>query len=166
MPVRDKFPAAYFTTNPLAGESPHGAYKRLQWGNNPRQTFRVEAPEPMAVLGQLAKLFFVGGGKESYGEGEMFVAVGTRSNLVYLVPMTRDGKPVDFPKRFMSKLEAISPLRRIDYYSEKGGEAGYYYHDHEKPFPMVYGCDDHFVIVPAKHRGGRSYAVNDEGIIG
>ena len=59
----------------------------------------------------------------------------------------------------------MTRVRRIDD-SEKGGEAGYYYHDHEKPYPTIYGYEDHFVCIPARHRKGRSYAVNDEGIIG
>lgn len=166
MPVRDRFPASYFESNPLEGSNPHEAYKRLQWGNSPRNTFKLEAPEPMAALGELAKLFYVGGKVQSFREGELYVAIGTRSNCYYLVPMDGSGRPQDFPKNFHSQCEPMAVIRRIDYYSDKGGEAGYYYHDHERPYPTLYGCDDHFVCVPARHRRGRSYAVNDEGIIG
>jgi hypothetical protein len=165
MPVRDRFPTDYFDKNPLAGENALGAYRRLQWGNKPRYTWRIEAPEPMAVLGRLAKLVFAGKGQQNYPDWSMFVSVGTRTNRVYLVPM-KGRKPVPFPLRFNQRCEAIVKLRRIDYYSEKGNEEGYYYHDHEPPFPTLRGLNDHFVIMPAKHRGGRSYAVNDEGIIG
>lgn len=165
MPIRDKFPQEYFDTNPLAGETPHGAFKRLQWGKEPSNTFKIEAPEPMAVLGRLAKLFYLGGKNQTFPDWDFFVSVGTRTNWVYLVPM-ENRKPLDFPKGFAKGCIEITLLKRIDYYSEKGGEDGYYYHDHEKPYPMLWGNDDHFVIQPANNRGRRSYAVNDEGIIG
>lgn len=165
MPVRDKFPSDYFAKNPLAGESPHGAYKKLQWGNNPRNTFRIEAPEPMAVLGELAKLVFTAGNTQKFREGEFFVSVGTKSNGVYLVPMSR-GRPKDFPVNFFEITEPVGNLKRIDYYSSKGGEDAYYYHDHEPPYPLLIKAGRHGFIMPARHRGGRSYAVNTEGIIG
>lgn len=166
MPERDKFPARYFEGNPLAGETPHGAYKRLQWGNNPKKAWKIEAPEPMAVLGRLAKLFFVGGKSQSFDDWDFYLAVGTKSNRVYLVPMDDERRPLAFPRGYLGMVEAIVGIRQIDYFSEKGNEEGYYYHKHERPFPMLYGAYDHFVLEPAKHNGGRSYAVNDEGIIG
>lgn len=166
MPVRDQFPRDYFDTNPMEGESPHGVYKRLQWGREPRESWTMEAPEPLAVLGRLAALHFVGGGKQRFRDGEFFVAVGTRSNHVYFVPMDEGGEPLDFPEDFARECLEVVQVKRTDYYSEKGDELGYYYHDHEKPYPMLCGVDEHFVLLPAKHRGGRSYAVNDEGIIG
>jgi hypothetical protein len=165
MPIRDKFPADYFDRNPLAGESPQSAFKRLQWGNEHRNQWRIEAPEPMAVLGRLAKLVFVGGKSQQFRDWQMFVAVGTKSNKVYLVPMVKR-RPLDFPVNFNRGCEAVAKLRRIDYYSEKGNDNGYYYHDHEPPYPLLCSNEGHFIIEPAPHRGGRSYAVNDEGIIG
>ena len=165
MPVRDKFPREYFETNPLDGETPEGAYKRLQWGNSPRNKYRIEAPEPMAVLGELAKIVFLLGKKAEFDEGVYYVSVGIKSNMVYFVPMER-GKPVDFPNNFLNRIELFQQVKQVDYYSEKGGEAGYYYHECEKPYPVLAGVGRHYVLVPAKHRGGRSYAVNDEGIIG
>lgn len=166
MPTRDRFPAEYFEANPLEGETPEAAFKRLQWGNNPRNTYRLEAPEPMAVLGRLAKLFYVGGKSQSFPDWEMFVAVGVASNRYYLVPMDEQRRPIDFPRDFFEGCRPVVQVRRIDYYSEKGGEPGYYFHDHEKPYPMLYGYEDHFVCEPAAMKKGRSYAVNDEGIIG
>lgn len=167
MPVRDRFPVEYFQGNPLRGETAEGAYKRLQWGNNPRNAWEIEAPEPMAVLGQLAKFVPMGGKAQKFREGEYFLSVGVRSNKVYFVPIgARSGGPIDFPKQFLQRVEPYAVITRVDYYSSKGGEEGYYYHDHEKPYPSLYKCGRHFVIVPARHRGGRSYAVNDEGIIG
>lgn len=166
MPTRDKFPAHYFEGNPLAGETPEGAYKRLQWGNNPRRAWNIEGPEPMAALGRLAKLVYQGGKSQRFRDWSFFVAVGTRSNRVYLVPMDDRKRPVPFPRDFARESFDIGRVRQIDYYSEKGGERGYYYHEHERPYPMLRGCDDHFVLVPSRVNGGRSYAVNDEGIIG
>jgi len=165
MPTRDHFPAKYFEDNPLEGEGPHGAYRRLQWGRNPRRSWNIEAPEPMAVLGRLAKIVFLGGKRESFADWDFYVAVGTNSNCVYLVPMEKR-RPIPFPKDFLKSCEDIAQIKQIDYYSEKGGDEGYYYHVHEKPYPMLMGCEDHFVLKPARHNGGRSYAVNDEGIIG
>lgn len=166
MPIRDKFPKEYFQGNPLKGATPDEAYKRLQWGNNPRERFTIEGPEPMAVLGELAKVFFVGKGRQTFREGEYFLAVGTRSNTVYFVPMDERGRPFDFPRGFMGRLQQVSRVRRTDYYSEKGGESGYYFHDHEAPFPVLCRVGSHYCLIPARHNGGRSYAVNDEGIIG
>ncbi len=166
MPIRDKFPAEYFSTNPLAGSTPHQAFKRLQWGNTHRKTHTFEAPEPMVLLGELAMLVFLGGKSQKYKENELFVAVGNESNYVYLVPIGKGKTPIDFPLNYFRGCQPITQIKRIDYYSEKGGESAYYYHDHEKPYPMLYVNDDHFFLLPAKHRGGRSYAVNDEGIIG
>jgi hypothetical protein len=167
MPIRDRFPNEYFQTNPLAGEDAESAYKRLQWGNNPRNRWTIEAPEPMAVMGQLAKLVLMRRGTERYAEGEYFLSVGVRTNRVYFVPISaKTGGPIDFPHEFASRAEPFDILERVDYYSDKGGEHGYYYHEHEKPYPCLFAYRRHMVVIPAKHRGGRSYAVNDEGIIG
>jgi hypothetical protein len=166
VPIRDKFPSEYFANNPLEGETPHGAYKRLQWGNRAKHAWDIESPEPMAVLGRLAKIVFVHGNRQSFDDWRYYVAVGTSSNMVYLVPMDNRRRPEPFPIDFLRGAEAILRVRQIDYYSEKGGEDGYYYHEHESPYPMLYGNDGHCLLEPARHRGGRSYAVNDEGIIG
>ncbi len=166
MPVRDKFPKGYFDANPMRGETPHAVYKRIQWGNAPQAEWSIEAPEPMAVLGRLACLHFVGGKKQTFNDGEFFLALGVKSNHVYFVPIGDDEGPEDFPEDFAKECIQIVQVRRTDYYSEKGNEEGYYYHDHEKPYPMLCGVDNHFTLLPARHRGGRSYAVNDEGIIG
>lgn len=165
MPVRDLFPSEYFAGNPLDGATPHEAYKRLQWGNNPRNTYKIEAPEPMAVLGELAQIIFEDGTKEKFRAGVFFLAVGSRSNGVYFVPRVK-GRPKDFPANFHQRAMPVGKMKRVDYYSSKGGEDAYYYHDHEKPYPMLVKLGRHGFILPARHRGGRSYAVNDEGIIG
>lgn len=166
MPIRDKFPKGYFAGNPFAGNTPTDMYRRLQWGNEPNQVTRFYAPESMVALGHLAALYSDEGYKQKYQEGEYYVAVGNASNLVYFVAMNKDEKPYNFPESFGSKSRAICRIRRTDYYSEKGNESGYYYHDHEIPYPTLWGFGKHYVLRPAKHRGGRSYAVGPEGIIG
>lgn len=165
MPERDKFPKEYFTGNPLEGD-PVDAYRRLQWGNEPREILEIEAPEPLAVLGDAAQLKFVGGGKQAFEEGEFFLAVGVETNHVYLVPKDAAGKPKDFPQDFDDEMEAIAEIKQTDYTSEKGGDDAYYFHEHEGPFPVLYGVDGFYVLLPADSEEGRSYAVNDEGIIG
>lgn len=166
MPVRDRFPKEYFNTNPMEGESAEEAYKRLQWGNSPNNSFRIEAPEPLSALGRLAKVFFDPKGVNSFKDNRYYVAVGVETNYVYFVPMDKRHRPISFPEDFLEICQPVAKVRRTDYYSEKGGEAGYYYHDHEKPYPTLCQAEGHFVLAPSRHRGGRSYAVNDEGIIG
>lgn len=172
MPVRDRFPADYFAKNPLKGENARSAYSRLQWGNAPRNEFpNFEAPESMAALGHLAAIVFVNGQKAHFQEREYYVAVGIKTNKVYYVPMRRDGRPLDFPPNFSKRAQPIGLVKRVDYTSEKGmdkgGEPGYYYHDHESPWPTLRQLGSHYVLIPSRlPNGGRSYAVNDEGIIG
>lgn len=167
MPERDRFDKKLFTDNPMKDENALSAYKRLQWGNEPREVFAMEAPEPMAVLGDVAMIDMITQ-KVKFDENEYFLAVGIESNLIYLVPKDEDGKPIDFEEGWGEDLEEIAPVKQTDYISEKGGESCYYFHEHEDPFPML--CSDggnHFVILPAEtDDGARSYAVSDEGIIG
>ena len=171
MPHRHKFPAEYFETNPMEGEDLDTVYKRLQWGNTPRNRFRIEAPEPLAALGTLAAIQYVNGAQQKFQEDSFFVAVGKDSNRVYFLPITPRRAPEHFPRNFYARIRPYGQVKRTDYLSDKGtddgGESGYYYHNHERPYPVLYGTGSHFVLIPQKLRtGGRSYAVNDEGIIG
>ena len=167
MPIRDKFPAEYFDSNPFEGETPQRMYERLQWGNKPKHTWQIEAPEPMAVLGRLAKLKFAQTKTEqTFRDYEYYVAVGASSNWVYLVPIEGRARPASFPLKFLARVQRIATIKRIDYYSEKGQKEGYYFHDHEPPYPVLMEYLGHYVLAPASHRSGRSYAVGVEGIIG
>lgn len=166
MPIRDKFPKGYFEGNPFDGDSPERLYEKIQWGNRPNDSRAFRAPESMAAIGRLAKLFLIDGRQQEFRDMDYFVAVGGKSNWVYFVPIDEKGRALDFPKKFWEKCEGIGRVIRTDYYSEKGGDKGYYFHDHEKPFPMLCGHGEHYALRPAKVGGGRSYAVGPEGIIG
>lgn len=166
MPIRDSFPKEYFDGNPYEGETPEDAYKRLRWGNEPNEVFEIDAPEPMATIGTVAKLIADGGTVE-YSEGEApFLAIGLETNKVYIVPMNQDGSPVNVPE---GPYVDMGRIRQIDYYSDKGGEEAYYFHEHEEPFPFlcIHETSGVALIEPEEMEdGSRSYAVGDEGIIG
>jgi hypothetical protein len=164
MPERDKFPREYFDGNPYEGETPEGAYRRIRWGNEPQEIFDIEAPEPLATIGDLAQLVMEDGTIQFLEHESPFVAVGTHSNVIYFVPKV-DGKPMDIPD---SGYEFAGFVSRMDYFSDKGGNDAYYYHDHEPPFPILYMHDSGVgMLVPSEcEDGSRSYAVGDEGVIG
>lgn len=153
--------------NPFGDDDVRGMYRKLRWGNNPDDAWTIDAPEDMATIGELARFDFADRTKEEYNEDEApFLAVGLESNLVYIVPKDSEGNPVDVPE--LDGYVDIGSLKRTDYYSDKGGTPAYYYHKHERPYPNLYenpdtGCR---VIVPNNWRGGPSYVVSEEGIIG
>lgn len=166
MPIRDQFPKEYFDGNPYEGIEPEEAYKRLRWGNEPQETFEIEGPEDMATIGTVAKVI-TDRGTVKYEEHEApYLAIGLQTNRVYIVP-AHGGKPVEsIPD---GPYEELATIHQIDYYSDKGGEEAYYYHEHEEPFPRLYLDETSGVgvIEPAEMEdGSRSYAVGDEGIIG
>ena len=166
MPIRDSFPKKYFDGNPYEGVEPEEAYKRLRWGNEPSEVFEIEGPEDMATIGTVAKVI-TDRGTLSYSEDEApYLAVGLQTNRVYIVPV-KDGKPCSsIPD---GPYEKLAQIHQIDYYSDKGGEEAYYFHEHEEPYPNIY-LDEATgvgVIEPEEMEdGSRSYAVGDEGIIG
>lgn len=164
---RDRFDARSFETNPFAGKTPHQVYKGLRWGNAPKQTFSIEAPEPLAAMGELASFRTLSGRKDFSEHSGPYVAVGCNSNLVYLIPR-KNGRPVHVPSGPKARYVRTEEVKRLDYYSDKGGEDAYYYHDHEKPYPVAYQHRQSGVVIliPRKHNGRRSYAVVPEGIVG
>jgi hypothetical protein len=158
--------ASSFDGNPYNNVSPKAMYKRLRWGNKVVDTFNIDAPEPMVVLGELAKLRR---GKTTFWSFEEnngpFLAVGRDSNLLYIISRHEDGSPCNVPSNGYKPLCVITG---IDYYSDKGGEDIYYFHNHEKPYPTLMqhskGC---WYLKPSYlSDGGRSYVVDDAGIIG
>lgn len=162
---RDRFDPKVFASNPFEGKTPIAVYKALRWGNRARQTFSVNAPEPLVSLGEVAKLRFSRCGTLKFTEENgPFLAIGCTTNLVYFVPR-KNGKPVNVPK---GPYHFVDTLKRTDYYSDKGGDDAYYYHDHERPYPSVFQnkASGVCILVPAQHRGQRSYAVAVEGIVG
>lgn len=164
MPERDNYPKEYFEGNPYEGETPENAYKRLRWGNEPQETFEIDAPEPLITIGDLAQVFAQGGTVQFSEEEAPFLALGTRTNVLYFVPK-RNGMPVNIPP---GPYEYMDIVTRIDYYSDKGGDLCYYYHDHEPPYPKLYVHRSGVcMLCPSEcEDGSRSYAVGDEGVIG
>ena len=165
MPERDNFPSEYFDGNPYETETPEGTYRRIRWGNEPSEVFSIEAPEPLATLGDVAQIC-TQSGSTGYSEDEApFLALGTVSNRLYMVP--KIGKnPVDIPD---GPYEYVGTVIQLDYYSDKGGEEAYYFHEHEPPYPRLYMHLESGVCILEPQQlpgGGRSYAVGDEGVIG
>lgn len=164
MPERERY--AHRFEGPALEADPHAAYRTLQWGNDPEDTWDIDAPESLVALGTLAKVVLRNGREAEWSERwAPFLAVGTESNNLYAIPATRGGRPRNVPA---GEYERIGRVVRTDYYSEKGGELGYYYHDHEQPYPVLYEYGDTGVMiwVPAQVGQNRSYVVAEEGIIG
>lgn len=164
MPERDKYPREYFEGNPYEAETPWEMYEKLRWGNASQETFEVDAPEAMATLGDVAVLD-LGDCQIRFDEDEApYLAVGHESNRLYIVPADENG-PVDIPE---SGFVDLGEVRQIDYYSDKGGEAAYYYHEHEAPYPrlLIHPCGVMMLEPSEMEDGSRSFAVSDEGIIG
>ena len=165
MPERDKY-AKSFDGNPFEGMNANEVYKKLRWGKSPDEQWEIDGPECMATIGELARLDFDEWTYEWDEDDAPFLALGVDSNLLYVVPRKKDGSPIErIPKGPFTEVGQIS---RIDYYSQKGEELQYFYHDHQPPYPTVYQHKQTqlFVIVPADNKGSRSYAVDVEGIIG
>lgn len=165
MPERDKFPKEYFDSNPYESNTPEETYQKIRWGNAPQETFELDAPEAMATIGDVAQLVTTQG-KVRFSENEApFLALGANSNFLYIVPKCA-GMPVNIPN---GPYTLIATLKRIDYYSDKGGDDAYYYHNHEPPYPNLYMhlSSGVCILCPSEcDDGSRSYAVSDEGIIG
>jgi len=155
-----------FGSNPYDGEDPREMYTRLRWGNTPIRGYKFNAPEPMATIGEVAKIrcktHDLCEFEENYGP---YLAVGRDSNLLYIVPKRTNGSPVNVPE---NNYRAVSKIVGIDYYSDKGGEMVYYYHDHDPPYPtlMQHSSGVCFIMPAITKDGLRSYAVDDAGIIG
>ena len=160
-----------FEDNPFEGLDPEAMYGELQWDKDPEAVWEVDAPEPIVAIGDLAGFEWDDGELELYQEESApFLAVGRDSNVLYVVPKDEDGAPLERIPKFSPRSrdwQRIGPVVQTDYYSSKGNEAAYYYHEHESPHPIVW---EHVsgvrVLVPSRHKGRRSYAVAKEGIVG
>lgn len=164
---RDKYSHA-FEGNPFHGKTPRDVYKSLQWGNEPRETFDIDAPEPLVNLGEVAKIKLADGHVETINDKDApFLALGTETNYLYIIQRDDNDEPVDVPLD-LEDYECIGEVKSTHYYSSKGGEKAYYYHNHEKPYPLLYRDEDSGVCVyiPQDNNGQPSYAVAIEGIIG
>ncbi len=155
-----------FGSNPYDGENPREMYSRLRWGNNPVKAYSFNAPEPMATIGEVAKIRCKDGDLCVFGENDgPYLAIGRDSNLLYVVPKRTDGSPFNVPE---NKYRSIIKIIGIDYFSNKGGEMVYYFHDHEPPYPtlMQHSSGVCFIQPAITNDGLRSYVVDDAGIIG
>lgn len=119
----------------------------------------------MATIGELARIDIVGRKSKKWGEQRApYLAVGVDSNLLYVVPKGRGGIPKNVPR---GPYRMVGNVKRTDYYADKGGELAYFYHKHERPYPIL--CQHPsgvWLIVPSVHKRRRSYAVAKEGIVG
>lgn len=157
---RSVFPGA-FGRNPFKGKHPQIIYKEIQWGNDPKEIIDIDAPEPLAALGTVAKLN-TDRGTVKFKKGLWHLALGTDSNQLYIFLKGTTLIPED------DNWNPAFRVKQTDYYSDKGGEECYYYHKHEKPYPVLFthGYGTIHVLVPQNHNGQRSYAVIKEGIVG
>lgn len=164
MPERLRY-AHLFKGNPFANVDAQKAFSLLHWGNEFENAQEIDAPEPLVMLGVMAK--FVLERKELlFRKGEAFLAVGHTSNLLYVVPR-KNNRPVDVPS-FNRSMQLLGKVLQTDYWAAKGGrEEHYYYHEHEAPYPTLYIHSSGVgYLRPAMHNGRASYAVGKEGIVG
>jgi hypothetical protein len=148
--------------------TPEETYSKLRWGNSPAESFDIEAPESMVTLGDVAQLITENGTAKFSEDDAPFLAIGVETNRIYIVPKNGD-LPVNIPEFSETTYQKIGEIEQTDYYSDKGGEEAYYYHEHEAPYPTLYMHEESgvCVLIPAEmDDGSRSYAVGDEGVIG
>jgi hypothetical protein len=164
MPERQKY-AHLFGANPFANNDAYKAFSLLHWGNQFQRATEIEAPEPMIMLGMMAA-FHTDRETLKFRKGDAFLAVGHKSNQLYVIPR-KNNSPVDVPK-FRSDMRFVGKVSRTDYWASKGGQTEhYYYHDHEPPYPSLYVHKSGVgYLKPASWRGKPSYAVGKEGIVG
>lgn len=153
----------HFDGNPFDGMDPQKIYKKLKWGNKPKEIIEVYAPEPLVSLGYLAKLFMDDGTILKAKGKHVHLAVGANTNFIYLFP--RGTKTIPYHSE---KWKSIGLISQTDYNSDKGGEHCYYYHEHEAPYPILSKCPNKsiYMLLPQNFNGRRSYAVIKEGIVG
>ena len=167
MPERLKY-AHLFKGNPFEGKNPEEAFSLLHWGNRTSRVFEVDAPEPLVMMGMMALLRMEQGHELRFGKGEAFLAVGNKTNTLYIVPRVNNAPKKRVPSLNRSRMRYAGKVKATHYLAQKGGtQEHYYYHDHEQPYPGLY-LDSSGVgyIVPATWKGGPSYAVGKEGIVG
>jgi len=165
MPERLRY-AHLFGGNPFANNDAYQTFSLLHWGNQFERATEIEAPEPMVLLGVMAKFYNQDDSVMTFRKGDAFLAVGHKSNQLYVIPR-KNNHPVDVPK-FSRAMRNLGKIVRTDYWANKGGKTEhYYFHDHEPPFPTLYVHSSGVgYLKPARFNGGPSYAVGKEGIVG
>jgi len=167
---RQEYADKFEEGNPYSDYTAQHLFKVIRWGNKPKEEFEINAPEDMACMGLVAKIFLVQN-KEKIKftvKNAPFLAVGLNSNYLYIVSKNTDGSPVDIPLD-TDNYDFVGNIKQIDYYSDKNNEEAYYYHKHEKPYPFLYVSRNKLciIIIPAElNTGHPSYIVREEGIIG
>jgi hypothetical protein len=153
-----------FTGNPFKGKHPVDIYKEIQWGNEPKEIIDIDAPEALINLGDLAKLKFTSG-TVNFNKGLYHLAIGADTNYLYIFPYGSTFIPDTNVNGWSTQGYKV---KATHYYSEKGGEDCYYYHNHEKPYPLMvsHPVGAHMLIPQKMSDGRRSYAVIKEGIVG
>jgi hypothetical protein len=166
MPERLKY-AHLFKGNPFATKGVQETFSLLHWGNNFQAESEIDAPEPLVMLGVMAKFILEDKRTELvFRKGEAFLAVGHKSNKLYVVPRKGNG-PVDVPA-FNRSMSRVGKVAQTDYWAAKGGKVeDYYYHEHQEPYPTLYIHKSGVgYLIAARYKGGPSYAVGKEGIVG
>lgn len=166
MPERLKY-AHLFKGNPFASKNVKQTFSLLHWGNAHEYETEIDAPEPLVMLGVMAKFILEGKSTELvFRKGEAFLAVGHKSNRLYVVPR-KGNSPIDVPP-FSRKMQRVGKVAQTDYWANKGGTTEhYYYHEHEQPYPTLYIHKSGVgYLIAARYNGGPSYAVGKEGIVG
>lgn len=170
MPEREEYEHA-FDGNPFEGLSNREIFTELRWGDAPNEEWKIIAQEPLASLGEAAKLKMANGKVlAEWGEDEgPFLAVGANTNGLYLIPRQDDGGPIERIVRFNEKRwNRLGKVRQIDYYSTKDGQDILFYHIHPTPLPVLWQHPKSAVciLMPADNKGKPSYGVVAEGIVG
>lgn len=155
--------AKYFGKNPFNGISPEKIYKELKWGNQPKEVISIFAAEPLVSLGYVAKIFMTNGYTINCSKNKVHLAVGANTNYIYMFPRGTTKIPYH-----NEQWKSLSLVQQTDYYSDKGNEECYYYHEHEPPYPILsrFPNKNIFMLLPQDFNGQRSYAVIKEGIVG
>lgn len=167
MPERERY-SHLFDGNPFGAVNPREAFSLLQWGNQSRRSYKIDAPEPLVLLG-MAKLLVLRDRQLTFSPGEAFLAVGHTSNTLYIVPRVRNEPLKLIPKFSTKSAKFIGTVLQTDYLSSKGRpkREHYYYHKHQAPFPSLWAHPSGVSYLrPAKLNGKPSYAVGREGIVG
>jgi hypothetical protein len=153
-----------FDQNPFEDFELEDMYRELRWGNDPQEIFDINSPEPLVALGNLARLKTNVSDLKWNEDESPFLAVGRDSNSLYIIPQDSDGNPLDVPD---DGYHVVADIKQTDYFSDKGGDDCYYYHNHENPYPKLLVHDNGVaIIVPTTYKNKRSYAVGKEGIVG
>lgn len=159
-----------FDGNPYEGMNPYEIYESVKWGNNPANVYNIDAPEPVISLGELAKIV-TNEIEQDFSEKEApYLAIGAESNYIYIIPK-HNNKPLNKIPEFnpdSKEWQEKGYVEETHYYSDKGEEEAYYYHEHENPYPNIWFHKKSGVciLIPSDNDGKPSYAVAKEGIIG